>query len=117
MAIKVRAKCSVSSEAMNDDPEVQQIKLARKHIVVQEVMVSNVYLSLLGERDDGGAPTSLVEECGFGGGGYVKMQCTLTEHQNDPLITQYVGSAILRLLQSTDIDTEALQRQVQQQQL
>ena len=68
MAIKVRAKCSVSSEAMNDDPEVQQIKLARKHIVVQEVMVSNVYLSLLGERDDGGAPTSLVEECGFGGG-------------------------------------------------
>ena len=69
MAIKVRAKCSVSSEAMNDDPEVQQIKLARKHIVVQEVMVSNVYLSLLGERDDGGAPTSLVEECGFGGGG------------------------------------------------
>jgi hypothetical protein len=45
------------------------------------------------------------------------MQCTLAEHQNDPLITQYVGSAILRLLQSTDIDTEALQRQVQQQQL
>jgi hypothetical protein len=45
------------------------------------------------------------------------MQCTLAEHQDDPLITQYVGSAILRLLQSTDIDTEALQRQVQQQQL
>jgi hypothetical protein len=69
VAIKVRAKCGVSSEAMNDDPELQQIKLARKHIVVQEVMVSNVYLSLLGERDDGGAPTSLVEECGFGGRG------------------------------------------------
>ena len=53
----------------------------------------------------------------WGEGGYVKMQCTLAEHQDDPLITQYVGSAILRLLQSTDIDTEALQRQVQQQQL
>jgi hypothetical protein len=44
------------------------------------------------------------------------MQCTLAEHQNDPLITQYVGSAILRLLQSAGINMEALQRQVQQQQ-
>ena len=68
VAIKVREKCGVSYEATNDDPEVQQIELARKHTVVQEVMVSNVYLSSSGERDDGGAPTSLVEECGFGGG-------------------------------------------------
>jgi hypothetical protein len=117
---KVREKCDVVSSTANDGgPEARQIELARKHTVVQEVMVSDVYLSSSsGGGDDGGAPTSLVEECGFGGGeaGYVRMQCALAEHQNDPLITQYVGSAILRLLQSAGIDMEALQRQVQQQQ-
>jgi hypothetical protein len=106
---RVRERCSVSV-AMNDSAEAQQIELARKHTVVQEVMVSDVYLS---KRD--GAP-SLVEECGFGKGeaGYVRMQCALAEHQNDPLITQYVGSAIVRLLQSAGIDMEALQKQAQQ---
>ena len=116
---KVRERCDdVSLVATNDGgPEAQHIELARKHTVVQEVMVSDVYLSSSGEGN-GSASPSRVEECGFGGGeaGYVRMQCALAEHQNDPLITQYVGSAILRLLQSAGIDMEALQRQVQQQQ-
>ncbi|KAL3773832.1 hypothetical protein ACHAW5_006429 [Stephanodiscus triporus] len=105
---KVRDRCSVSV-AMNDGPEAQQIELARKHTVVQEVMVTDVYLS---EKDG----MSLVEECGFGAGeaGYVRMQCALAEHQGDPLITQYVGAAIVRLLQSAGIDMEALQKQAQQ---
>lgn len=106
---KVAKKCSVSV-AMNDSAEAQQIDLARKHTVVQEVMVSDVYLS-----KNGGV--SLVEECGFGEGeeGYVRLQCALAEHQGDPLITQYVGSAMMKLLQSAGIDLAGMQRQAAEQ--
>jgi len=70
-------------------------------------MVSDVYLS----KDNNGV--TLVQECGFGDGeeGYVRMQSAMAEHQGDPLITQYVGSAIMKLLQSAGIDMEALQKQ------
>eukprot|EP00579_Thalassiosira_antarctica_P015314 CAMPEP_0201932134 /NCGR_PEP_ID=MMETSP0903-20130614/28827_1 /ASSEMBLY_ACC=CAM_ASM_000552 /TAXON_ID=420261 /ORGANISM="Thalassiosira antarctica, Strain CCMP982" /LENGTH=347 /DNA_ID=CAMNT_0048471659 /DNA_START=29 /DNA_END=1072 /DNA_ORIENTATION=- len=100
---KVAKQCSVSV-AMNDSPEAQQIELARKHTVVQEVMVKDVYLT----ETEGGV--SLVQECGFGEGedGYIRMQSTLAEHQGDPLINQYVGAAMMKLLQSAGIDMEAL---------
>ena len=89
-------------------PEAQQMEIARKHAVVQEVMVSDVYLS------KGTNGVTLVQECGFGEDdeeGYVRMQSAMAEHQGDPLITQYVGSAIMKLLQSAGIDMEALQKQ------
>lgn len=106
---KVAKACSVSV-AMNDSPEAQQIDMARKHTVVQQIMVGDVYL---GSNNNNG--TSLVEECGFGKGekGYVRMQSALAEHQSDPLITQYVGSAMIQLLKSAGIDVEAMQRQYQ----
>lgn len=52
-----------SIPALPDDNP--QIEMARKHNIVQEVLVNEVYLS--------GSP-SLVEECGFGEGeeGYVR---------------------------------------------
>lgn len=98
---KVARACSVSV-AMNDSLEAKQLDMGRKHTVVQEVMVSDVYMS--------GNP-SIVKESGFGDGedGYVRMQCAMAEHQGDPLITQYVGTAMIRLLQSAGIDTEAMQ--------
>mmetsp|Transcript_1042 Transcript_1042/g.1912 ORF Transcript_1042/g.1912 Transcript_1042/m.1912 type:complete len:351 (+) Transcript_1042:3-1055(+) len=98
---KVATLCSVSV-AMNNSPEAKQIDMMRKHTVVQEVMVKDVYL--------GGDP-SIAEEHGFGKGedGYVRFQCAMAEHQGDPLITQYVGTAMLKLLQSAGIDVEAMQ--------
>jgi len=71
--------------------------MAMKHQVVQDTLVHDVYL--------GGEP-SLVEECGFEKGekGYVFMQCVMAEHQNDPLVSQYVGSAMMAILKSAGID-------------
>ncbi|KAL3760906.1 hypothetical protein ACHAWU_009585 [Discostella pseudostelligera] len=103
---KVAKRCAGISSVGNS-PETQAMEMARKHAVVQEVMVSDVYLS----KDNNGV--TLVQECGFGDGeeGYVRMQSAMAEHQGDPLITQYVGSAIMKLLQSAGIDMEALQKQ------
>ena len=101
---KVAKKCS-TTVAMNDSAEARQMELAHKHTVVQEVMVTDVYLS-----EAGGV--SLVAECGFGEGeeGYVRMQCAMAEHQGDPLITQYVGSSMMKLLEAAGIDMQALQQ-------
>lgn len=103
---KVAKICSVSVET-NDSPEAQQIDMARKHTVIQQVMVDDVYLA--------GGDDSLVNECGFGTGedGYVRMQFAMAEHQGDPLITQYVGAAMMKLLESAGIDVSALQQQAQ----
>jgi hypothetical protein len=69
----------------------QQLEMAQRHHVVQEVLVNEVYL--------GGNP-SMVEECGFGKGerGYVRMQVVMAEHQSDPMVAQYVGSGEYRKL-------------------
>lgn len=77
--------------------------MAMKHQVVQDTLVNDVYL--------GGKP-SLVEECGFDGGekGYVFMQCVMSEHQNDPLIGQYVGSAMMQLMKAAGIDMSDIQK-------
>ncbi|GFH44702.1 hypothetical protein CTEN210_01176 [Chaetoceros tenuissimus] len=76
--------------------------MAMKHQVVQEALVHDVYLS--------GNP-SLVEECGFGTGekAYVFMQCVMAEHQTDPLVAQYVGTGMMRVLQSAGIDLSQLE--------
>jgi hypothetical protein len=106
---KVAKICSTASVTMNDSPEAQQIDMARRHTVIQQVMVDDVYLS--------GGSSSLVSECGFGEGedGYVKLQFQLAEHQGDPLISQYVGTAMMKLLEAAGIDLAALQRQAQGQ--
>jgi len=78
--------------------------MAMKHQIVQDTLVGDVYL--------GGSP-SLVEECGFEGGekGYVFMQCVMAEHQNDPLIAQYVGSAMMQLMKAAGIDMQGVMQQ------
>jgi len=72
-------------------------EIALKHTFVQQVLVNEVYL--------GGSP-SLVEECGFGSGeeGYVALQCAIAEHQSDPLLAQYMGGAMMRILQAAGLD-------------
>jgi hypothetical protein len=81
------------------------LDMAMKHQVVQHALVHDVYL--------GGSP-SLVKECGFEDGekGYVFMQCVMSEHQNDPLIGQYVGSAMFQIMNAAGIDMSAIQKGV-----
>jgi len=77
--------------------------MAQKHQIVQDILVNMVYL--------GGDP-SLVEKCGFESGekGYVFMQCIMAEHQNDPLIAQYIGNAMMQVLTSAGLDMTALNK-------
>lgn len=70
---------------------------ALRHQIVQETLVNDVYLE--------GNP-SLTEELGFGSGerGYVLFQYTIAEYQNDPLVAQYIGSAMTNLIKSAGIE-------------
>lgn len=100
------SKATAQPVGMNDSPEAKAIEMAHKHTTIQQIMVYDVYLS--------GSPT-LVEECGFFGSGeegYVRMQGSLAEYQNDPLIGQYVGGAMLKLLESAGIEMKNMQSPV-----
>lgn len=103
----VAKKCATTTTMSNDSPEAKNFELTRKHTVVQQVMVHDVYMAL-----DPVTGKTLVEECGFGEGelGYVRMQSALAEHQGDTLITQYIQVAMIQLLQSAGIDMLAMQR-------
>jgi hypothetical protein len=94
----ISGKCSKLETTGN-----AQMDMAMKHQIVQSTLVHDVYL--------GGEPT-LVEECGFEKGekGYIFMQCVMSEHQNDPLIGQYVGSAMMQLLKAAGIDMSEIQQ-------
>jgi hypothetical protein len=116
---KVSQRCAATSDSDSDSNTTSslteeehnlQLEFARKHTIVQEVMVTDVYLSSSSSSDSSSSKPSLVEECGFGTGeaGYVRLQYALAEHQGDPLITQYVGTAIMQLLQAAGIDMEAI---------
>jgi hypothetical protein len=69
---------------------------------------------LLGCNGGTAAPVR-VEDCGFGAGteGYVWMQMTMAEHQNDPLVAQYIGTAMMQILQVAGLDA-AVQQQAAQ---
>ena len=86
--------------------ENPQMEMAQKHHIVQETLVHKVYL-------DG-----LIEECGFPAGedGYVRMQLAMADHQNDPLVAQYVGASMMQILQVAGLagDMEAMQQAVSQ---
>ena len=84
-----------------------QEDITTKHTAVQEVLVHDVYL---GTRE--GETQTLVEECGFGSGerGYVQLQCVMAEHQQDPLVTQYMGGAMMKLMDAAGIDVAGLQQ-------
>jgi hypothetical protein len=85
----------------DDDPDMA---IAKKHAVLQEVIVHRVYL--------GGSP-SLVEEAGLGSdaAAYAKLQCAMSDHEGDPLISQYASSAMVRIWAAAGIDLAAHQQQ------
>lgn len=99
---EVAKRCA--SIVPNENP---QMEMAQKHHIVQEILVDKVYC--------GGEP-SLVSECGFGEGeeGYVYMQCVMAEHQNDPLVAQYIGTAMTKILAAAGFELGALGQQAAQ---
>lgn len=82
------------------------MEAAQRHHAVQEALVHKVYF--------GGSPQSLLEECGFlpGEDGYVRLQIAMADHQNDPLISQYVGHSMMKVLQAAGLggDITAMRR-------
>ena len=93
----IAKKCSL---VMTGD---QAMDMQQKHQIVQETLVHEVYL--------GGDPT-LVSECGFDNdeSGYVKFQCTMAEHQSDPLIAKYVGAGMMQILKAAGLDAGQVQQ-------
>lgn len=77
--------------------EEKQFEMAEKHTVMQNALVDLVYL--------GGSP-SLVELAGFGSGetGYAKLQCCMTDHEGDPVLSEYSAAAMLKILDAAGID-------------
>lgn len=74
-----------------------QIDSAQKHQIIQEALVHDVYF--------GGDPT-LLETVGFDATekGYVQMQSVMAEHQSDPLVAQYIGSAMMQIMKAAGIE-------------
>jgi len=99
VTLKMIAKKCMAIQPDGDE----QLIIAAKHAAVQDVLVNHVYL--------GGEP-SLVSECGFGDGeeGYVFMQCAMAEHQSDPLVAQYVGSAMMKIMTSAGLDMSGMHK-------
>lgn len=88
----------IAKKCMAIEPDTdEQLKIAAKHSAVQDVLVNHVYL--------GGEP-SIVSEFGFGEGeqGYVFLQCAMADHQSDPLVAQYVGSAMMKIMTAAGLD-------------
>ena len=85
------------------------MEFVQRHYVVQETLVHKVYL--------GG---SLLEECGFTSNeeGYIRLQLTMADHQNDPLVAQYIGNSMMQIVQVAGLadDVATMQKQRHQKQ-
>jgi hypothetical protein len=97
IARQVANATSTSSSSGSDDEQQQHALMAIKHTMVQQVLVNEVYLG-----DNG----KLLQECGFPPGeeGYVALQCAIAEYQTDPVVAQYMGGAMMRVLQAAGLD-------------
>ena len=65
------------------------MEFVQRHYIVQETLVHKVYLG-----------SSLLEECGFTPTeeGYIRLQLTMADHQNDPLVAQYIGNSMMQII-------------------
>ena len=79
-----------------------EIELGKKHQIIQNIVVNQVYLGKDNEKDKKG----LVETLGFGAGpkGYAYMQYRMAYHENDPLCLQYTSSAMTKIWKAAGLD-------------
>ena len=96
--LEIQKRCT---NIMDKKPEYE---LAKKHHMIQCIIIDMVYL--------GGDP-SIVSEAGFGDGetGYAKLMCAMTDHEGDPLIAEYGGRAMMKMLETAGIDPKTIQQQ------
>jgi hypothetical protein len=68
------------------------MEVAQRHHAIQEVMIDMVYLWNGAEvmKEAGVEPNE---------NGYVKLQLAIADHQNDPLIAQYIGHSMMQIMQ------------------
>ena len=97
-------------KTLTDQKEKNNL-MALRHTMLQEMLISQIYL---GGKTSG---QSLVEEFGFGPGeqGYVTMQSMMAEHQNDPLISQYVGGSMVKVMEAGGVGREQMMAQSKSQ--
>ncbi|GKY94221.1 hypothetical protein MPSEU_000387900 [Mayamaea pseudoterrestris] len=90
---------SQTAKVNDPDPEVE---LQKKHQILQEVIVNQVYL---GQGSNSSSP-SIPERFGFGSGpqAYAKLQCAMSDYEGDPLIGQYAASAMSKLFAAAGLD-------------
>jgi hypothetical protein len=93
------------SQKMQSDEFLNELKVrienagseeSAKHTIVQQMLVEEAYLS--------GSP-SLIEQHGFEAGekGYVMLQCAMSDYQADPLIQQYIGGGMQKVLETAGL--------------
>lgn len=102
---KIARECDAAAKDAKPGTEA-----AAKHMAVQRILVDDVYFG-------GGNDPNLLSECGFGSGesGYVKMQCVMAEHQSDPLCTQYIASAMMKIFETAGLDPGSMAPQRQEE--
>jgi len=86
------------ADANSDDSKSSPMDiLKRKHTTMQETLIEHVYL--------GGEP-SVLEEAGFEKSeiGYVSLQIAMAEHQHDPLIAQYLGGGMMKVMEAAGLN-------------
>jgi hypothetical protein len=99
---------SIREQCAALEPVADQMQdMAGRHHIIQSVLVNQVYLGKANAQRK-----SLVEESGFDEGekGYVMMQCAIAEHLNDPLIAQYMGTAMMQVFQAASLDIASIQK-------
>lgn len=96
-------KCDAVEGPESGSATMTPAEMQMRHTIVQEALINHVYL--------GGEP-SLVSECGFGEGerAYIFMQLVMSEHQADPLVSQYVSTAMVEILKAAGLDPATLQK-------
>jgi hypothetical protein len=78
----------------------------QKHTRIQELLISQVYLA-----PDGGAREILSRfDKTNGHNAYVILQSLMAEHQSDPLISQYVGQAMMNVLEKAGLNMQQIQK-------
>jgi len=87
------------SPADSSDQQQVLLDLKNKHTLVQEYLINNVYL---------GGDETILDMSNFGNteGGYIKLQMAMAQHQNDPLIAQYLGSGMQKVMEAAGLNAQ-----------
>ena len=78
---------------------------------VQELLISHVYL----DGTDGANVLLSRFSSTSGEKAYVILQMLMAEHQSDPLISQYVGGAMMKVLEKAGLNKQTIAKEASSQ--